>query len=276
MGIYISGVKGLPEQVQENKENIKTIQDEIEGIDFDEIRALEDQVVENTQDINNIEGTIGTQNIAITNLGGRVDTLEAKTSEITKSATTTNISGTTTLFNVVVGSTLATQGDIEVNRSILMSYDEGSKMELDINSGTYYGFNNDEQVEIHSDGDVYKFTSSGITLNDNPIGGGSGGMTTYINDNATGRNIYFSVNGEIETKTHFGLRYYLHTKGITSEGANPRFIPATGHYTNNGHFCLVIAISTYSNGLTIKAIDTTDNTELSVNMSAGTYTFLEV
>ena len=41
MGIYISGVKGLPEQVQQNKEDIKTIQDEIEGIDFETIRALE-------------------------------------------------------------------------------------------------------------------------------------------------------------------------------------------------------------------------------------------
>lgn len=90
MAIYISGVKGLPEQVQENKENIKTIQEEIEGIDFDHIRELDDQVAENTGDINNLEGAIGVQNIAIEsindtiddNLKPRIETLENKTTAI--------------------------------------------------------------------------------------------------------------------------------------------------------------------------------------------------
>lgn len=79
MGIYISGVKGLPEQVQKNKEDIKTIQDEIEGIDFDTIRELEEQVGENTQDINNLENAIGVQNQAINSLNDDVDALETKT-----------------------------------------------------------------------------------------------------------------------------------------------------------------------------------------------------
>lgn len=90
MAIYISGVKGLPEQVQENKENIKKIQEEIEGIDFEEIRQLEGQVDENTGDINNLEGAIGVQNIAIEsindtiddNLKPRIQTLETKTSVV--------------------------------------------------------------------------------------------------------------------------------------------------------------------------------------------------
>lgn len=90
MAIYISGVKGLPEQVQENKENIKTIQEEIEGIDFEHIRELDDQVAENTGDINNLEGAIGVQNIAIEsindtiddNLKPRIETLENKTTAI--------------------------------------------------------------------------------------------------------------------------------------------------------------------------------------------------
>ena len=82
MAIYISGVKGLPEQVQENKENIKAIQDEIEGIDFEAIRELEEQVAENTEDINNLEGSVGVQNIAISDHEERLDTLEPKVSAL--------------------------------------------------------------------------------------------------------------------------------------------------------------------------------------------------
>lgn len=79
MGIYISGVKGLPEQVQANKEDIKNIKEEIEGIDFEQIRQLETQVGENTQDINNLEAAIGVQNQAINGLKDRADALESKT-----------------------------------------------------------------------------------------------------------------------------------------------------------------------------------------------------
>lgn len=87
MAIYISGVKGLPEQVQENKENIKTIQEEIEGIDFEAIRELEEQVAENTQDINNLEGSVGVQNIAIADHEERLDTLEPKVSALESKTT---------------------------------------------------------------------------------------------------------------------------------------------------------------------------------------------
>ena len=83
MGIYISGVKGLPEQVQANKEDIKTIKEEIEGIDFEQIRQLEAQVGENTQDINNLEASIGVQNQAINGLKDRADALESKTQLMT-------------------------------------------------------------------------------------------------------------------------------------------------------------------------------------------------
>ena len=79
MGIYISGVKGLPEQVQENKNKIKEVEEQIEGIDFDAIRELQDQVAENTQDINNLEASIGVQNQAINGLKDRADALERTT-----------------------------------------------------------------------------------------------------------------------------------------------------------------------------------------------------
>lgn len=83
MGIYISGVKGLPEQVQENKNKIKEVEEQIEGIDFDSIRQLQGQVAENTQDINNLEASIGVQNQAINSLNDDVDALESKTQKIT-------------------------------------------------------------------------------------------------------------------------------------------------------------------------------------------------
>lgn len=83
MAIYISGVKGLPEQVQANKEDIQQIKEDIANIDFDAIRELETQVGENTQDINNLEASIGVQNQAINNLKDDVDALESKTQKIT-------------------------------------------------------------------------------------------------------------------------------------------------------------------------------------------------
>ena len=83
MGIYISGVKGLPEQVQENKNKIKEVEEQIEGIDFEAVRQLQGQVAENTQDINNLEASIGVQNQAINSLNDDVDALESKTQKIT-------------------------------------------------------------------------------------------------------------------------------------------------------------------------------------------------
>ena len=82
MGIYISGVKGLPEQVQENKNKIKEVEEQIEGIDFEAVRQLQGQVAENTQDINNLEASIGVQNQAINSLNNDVDALESKTQKI--------------------------------------------------------------------------------------------------------------------------------------------------------------------------------------------------
>ncbi|MDV3426525.1 MAG: hypothetical protein LIR50_04970 [Bacillota bacterium] len=164
MGIYISGVKGLPEQVQENKEKIKEIQEEIEGIDFDEIRALEDQVAENTQDINNMEGTIGTQNIAITQLGGRVDDLEAKTQEITRDSDN-NITQ--------VGEDLHVKGNITLDnaKSIILGNDGHNAIESSGNGNSYFDFDSQDNPEIGSDGNIYKFTDTGITLNGTPVGG---------------------------------------------------------------------------------------------------------
>ena len=164
MGIYISGVKGLPEQVQENKENIKDIQEEIEGIDFDAIHNLENQVAENTQDINNMEGTIGTQNIAITNLGGRVDDLEDKTETITRDSDNNTTQ---------VGEDLNVEGNISLGngKSIILGTDGHNSIESSGNANSYFDFDSSDNPEAVSNGNVYKFTDTVITLNGTPIGG---------------------------------------------------------------------------------------------------------
>ena len=257
MGIYISGVKGLPEQVQENKEKIANIEEDIRDIDWDAIHNLENQVAENTQDINNMEGTIGTQNIAITNLGGRVDDLETKTSEITKSATATNISGTTTLYNVVVGANLATQGDIEVNRSIVMSYDEGSKMELDVNSTTYYGFNDDEQVEIHSLGDVYKFTSTGITLNDNPLGTTLYQHNMHLESGNADHIGIVVINDSSTPFTYSSLANFLYNNGFNNYANG--YTNVSGVCSSNDNNLMVVSCLTHNtpNNFYARGIDLT-------------------
>ena len=149
MAIYISGVKGLPEQVQANKEDIEQIKEDIANIDFDAIRELETQVGENTQDINNLEASIGVQNQAINGLGDRVTTAEGKitqlesdTRKITYNATDdeTRIQGTTRIANIKnnrIGEddsiiTFGTANGIELRQGThIMNYDDQGNLYLD-------------------------------------------------------------------------------------------------------------------------------------------------
>lgn len=163
MGIYISGVKGLPEQVQENKENIKDIQEEIEGIDWDAIHDLENQVAENTQDINNMEGTIGTQNIAITQLGGRVDGLEDKTQDISRQGSMLYID----TGEVVLNADLCFESDASNN--IVLNNDLDTKIVSINNSSAFIGFDSTDVFFISSDGAEYEFSNDKIYVNGAPI-----------------------------------------------------------------------------------------------------------
>ena len=149
MAIYISGVKGLPEQVQANKEDIKQIKEDIANIDFDAIRELEAQVGENTQDINNLENGQGVQDQAINGLGDRVGTAEGKitqlesdTRKITYNTTDdeTRITGTTRIAvikNNRIGDddsiiTFGTANGIELRQgNHILNYDDQGKLYLD-------------------------------------------------------------------------------------------------------------------------------------------------
>ena len=229
MGIYISGVKGLPEQVQENKENIKDIQEEIEGIDFDAIHNLENQVAENTQDINNMEGTIGTQNIAITNLGGRVDDLEDKTQDISRQGSMLYIDTGSVVLNADLGFE-----DSGVNIKLNNENNGINKIVSAQDSNNFIDFDSSNNVHIMSDGGEYEFRDDTIYVNSSPIGGSTlyehnihaiktaGGriFMTIINDSPTP---YTSMNA---------IRSWLVSKGFT--GNNYKI--ANGVDGNNNEF----------------------------------------
>ena len=209
MGIYISGVKGLPEQVQENKENIKDIQEEIEGIDWDSIHNLENQVAENTQDINNMEGTIGTQNIAITNLGGRVDDLEDTTSALNQSATTLSVSS-----NLDVSGNISFTEDDSGNIELNNETNGGNRIVSKQNPSAYIDFDIYNYVHIMSDGGEYEFSEDTIKVNGSPIG-----TKLYqhnINYNET-NNLYWCltiITDSPNPLTFNGVISYLYNKGF--------------------------------------------------------------
>ena len=216
MGIYISGVKGLPEQVQQNKEDIKTIQDEIEGIDFETIRALETQVGENTQDINNLEAAIGVQNQAINGLKDDVDALETKTQKITYNEDTgkTNIDSYTIINGDLDTDNVAVAG----NGTFQNANGSGLHFQEGANDDILTIANNDGATRhsLQSDG------SGNLTLDGNPVGG-----TTLYQHNIR---IYNQVAGNYiiqaqitiidENNTPYTsineLKTYLTAKGYTA------------------------------------------------------------
>lgn len=166
MGIYISGVKGLPEQVQANKEDIKTIKEEIEGIDFEEIRQLEEQVGENTQDINNLEASIGVQNQAINGLKDRADALERTTQLITYNSDygMTDFRNSIEVADDVYARNVRVEGD----GSIVNTTQSGFHFKEGANDDTLTIANNDGATPHY-----LHFNADGtLDIDGNPVGGG--------------------------------------------------------------------------------------------------------
>lgn len=189
MAIYISGVKGLPEQVQENKENIKTIQEEIEGIDFDEIRQLEEQVAENTGDINSLEGTIGVQNIAIADHEERLDTLEPKVSAL--ESKTSQIAYDSDNDSTNIGASVKVYGNGEIEARQLTASD------------THY-----------KDGEISNGVS-GIYL----VQDGLTAVRIFNSNSGTSHTLDFNDDGSVEVDGKpVGKQYYQHTLNIALSG----------------------------------------------------------
>ena len=158
MGIYISGVKGLPEQVQENKNKIKEVEEQIEGIDFEAVRELQGQVAENTQDINNLEASIGVQNQTINALGDRTTALERKTQLMSYNddLSMTDFRNSIEVADDVYASSVRVQGDGSIVNTTQsgMHFKEGANddvLTIANNDGAtphYLHFNGDGTLDI--------------------------------------------------------------------------------------------------------------------------------
>lgn len=214
MGIYISGVKGLPEQVQENKNKIKEVEEQIEGIDFEAVRQLQGQVAENTQDINNLEASIGVQNQAINGLKDRADALESKTQLITYNSDygMTDFRNSIEVADDVYASSVRVQGD----GSIVNTSQSGMHFKEGANDDTLTIANNDGATPhyLHFNGD------GTLDIDGNPVGGG----TTLYNHNVRldltnySSHINLSIiNSSGTSYTGGSLVQWFNTKGFTSK-----------------------------------------------------------
>lgn len=228
MGIYISGVKGLPEQVQKNKEDIKTIQDEIEGIDFEQIRELEEQVGENTQDINNLEASIGVQNQAINTLNDDVDALETKTQKITYDEND---------GHTKIEDNLDVNGDIDVKNVSVAG--DGTFQNAN-GSGLHFqeGGNDDEVNLVNNESGtahVLTLASDGtLTLDGQAVGG----ATLYEHNlklTILGSPIVLQlITGDATAFTNISLRDFLRNLGYTS--SSNRYVMYSMVFDGNTHY----------------------------------------
>ena len=230
MGIYISGVKGLPEQVQENKEKIKTIEEEIEGIDFDAIHNLENQVAENTQDIDDLQQGQGVQDTAI-------NAVASKTSALNQSATTLTVDSNLSVEGNI-GFNNDDSGNIELNNET----NGGNKIVSKQDSNNYISFDNSNCLHIMSDGGEYEFSEDEIKVNGTPIGG-----STLYQHNITQDNSYFRLTYTIinDSPTAFStpseVASYLYSKGyidatkmLMASGVHPTGSVVMGVYSSGG------------------------------------------
>lgn len=201
MGIYRNeNVKSLPEQVQENKKNIKQINEILENIDPDQVATIlsdisalkAEQVVQNTA-IGANQTAIGNNTTAINNEKTAREALidlDASGNTQVKSATgkTAGVASDTASF---VDS--ADSGIAVANTGITLTTDkedDAHQVKFD-NSGNF-------QV---SNGHVLEFDNTGaITIDGRPIGGG-GGVQLYQHN----IKIYFkdTSNGHISITTTF-------------------------------------------------------------------------
>lgn len=256
MGIYISGVKGLPEQVQENKNKIKEVEEQIEGIDFDAVRQLQDQVAENTQDINNLEASIGVQNQAINTLNNDVDALESKTQLMSYNddLSKTDFRNSIDVADAVYSTSLNVVGDgtmVNANGSGL-HFQEGA------NDDTLTIANNDGAVQhfLH-------FNADGtLDIDGTPVGGGA---TYYqhnisITYNAGGQFLNITLNyidTHVEAATGSAVYNYLRLNGF-ADNTNVYSIAGLERYSG-GELHIINAAYCDSNRIYLGWYDTTSS-----------------
>jgi len=243
MGIYISGVKGLPEQVQENKNKIKEVEEQIEGIDFEAVRQLQGQVAENTQDINNIEASIGVQNQTINALGDRTTALERKTQLMSYNddLSMTDFRNSIEVADDVYASSVRVQGD----GSIVNTTQSGMHFKEGANDDVLTIANNDGATPhyLHFNGD------GTIDIDGQPVGGGKkyvhnirlfGGSNNTIitllitNDSNEAIDTISKVKNYLSSNNFNLDSKLLVANGFTfyTESGNTRPMPIVGIYLN--------------------------------------------
>ena len=260
MGIYISGVKGLPEQVQKNKEDIKDIQDEIEGIDWDSIHNLENQVAENTQDIDDLQQGQGVQDTAINGVSGRVSTLEGKTAGITRDS----VNGITN-----VNEDLNVEGDLTLGdaKAIVLGTDGHNSIISSGNANSGFEFDSNDNPVLSTNNNKYVFKDTGIELNGTPIGGGSSlyqhNIKYYRNFSTSYWILHFTIiNNNSNTLTYNGIVNYLYNNQLYN--INKR-IMCTGSNFDGSTYWPVIGLYATSTELKAVIIKTSDGTETFTN-----------
>ena len=244
MGIYISGVKGLPEQVQANKEDIKEVKEQIEGIDFEAVRQLQGQVAENTQDINNLEASIGVQNQTINALGDRTTALERKTQLMSYNddLSMTDFRNSIEVADDVYASSVRVQGD----GSLVNTTQSGMHFKEGANDDVLTIANNDGATPhyLHFNGD------GTLDIDGNPVGGAPALYNHFITLNISTYNISFVVQLTLTKSTALtSLEFYylLYDNGfrttssylgvskeyLSIDFANSTYIKMTGLYAAN-------------------------------------------
>lgn len=240
MGIYRNeNVNSLPEQVQENKENIKQINEILENIDpeqvatiLSDISALKaEQVVQNT--------AIGANTTAI----GDNTTLINNEKTARKALIDVDASGNTQ----VKSTTGKTAGVASDTASFVDSADSGIAV-----SNTGITLTTDKEDDAHqvrfdnsgnfqvSNGHVLEFDNTGsITIDGQPIGGGGGGSQLYRHSitiySSTIRRYCFDIISQSATpiSSIADVKTYLTTNSYTT---NTKILPCTGWEKSEGNY----------------------------------------
>lgn len=263
MGIYISGVKGLPEQVQENKNKIKEVEEQIEGIDFEAVRQLQGQVAENTQDINNLEASIGVQNQTINALGDRTTALERKTQLMSYNddLSMTDFRNSIEVADDVYASSVRVQGD----GSLVNTTQSGMHFKEGANDDVLTIANNDGATPhyLHFNGD------GTLDIDGNPVGG----ATLYLHNivmsyNAGADKVNVNAiiinNSATAFTTSDDFFNYLGSKGFTA--VNKSYL-CNGYYAyGNDPHINIISLYAYNNKYYFMYYDDTSHQYVYIDM----------
>ena len=259
----------LPEQVEENKDNIKRINEILENIDTEQVATI-------LSDIQALKAEQVTQNLAI---GSNASNITANTTAINNEKTEresvvgVNVAGNTYLKTATANKQIlinnnghigitSNNNNVEIiapNDHVRISTDNSSVMTDEVN-GVSLSTNDSDvpnivtlrpngEFEVSNDHTLKFDTTGALTIDGQPIGGGGGGSQLYQHTIRLQSSTLFSKlviisqdNTPIIIKN--ALMNYLYSKGFNSlvnafaltgyETKNTSQGPAFGVYSSNG------------------------------------------